>query len=68
MCTNQSNAFPYDFDWNIFPEKNVLSMNVMKNTGTGQLPIRAGHCPWGGFTDRNVGNIYGEVLLASCRI
>ena len=32
---------------------------------THQLPMGAGHCPWGGFTDWNVCNIDGEVRLAS---
>ncbi len=32
---------------------------------TRQLPIGAGHCQWGGCTDRNVCNIYGAEHLAS---
>ncbi len=32
---------------------------------TRQLPIGAGHCPWGGHTDRNTCNIHWEVHLAS---
>ena len=32
----------------------------MDNFLTRQLPIGAGHCQWGGFTDRNVCNIHGE--------
>ncbi len=28
---------------------------------TRQLPMGAGHCPWGGHTDWNVSNIHGEV-------
>ncbi len=35
---------------------------------TRQLPMGAGHCPWGGYTDRIVCNIHGEEHLASrCR-
>ncbi len=31
----------------------------MQECKTRQLPIGAGHCQWGGFTDRNVCNIQG---------
>ncbi len=34
-------------------------------SNTRQLPMGAGHCPWGGYTDRIVCNIHGEVHLAS---
>ena len=27
---------------------------------TRQLPMGAGHCQWGGYTDGNVCNIHGE--------
>ena len=30
------------------------------NNGTRQLPVGAGQCPWGGYTDRIVCNIHGE--------
>ncbi len=42
---------------NIFPSTS--------NKDTRQLPMGAGHCQWGGYTDRNVCNIHGEVHLAS---
>ncbi len=32
---------------------------------TRQLPMGAGHCQFGGFTDRNVCNIHGEGHLAA---
>ncbi len=32
---------------------------------TRQLPIGAGHCQWGGLTDRNICNIHGDAHLAS---
>ena len=32
---------------------------------TRQLPMGAGHCPWGGYTDRIVCNIHGEGRLES---
>ncbi len=35
------------------------------NMITRQLPMGAGHCPWGGYTDRIVCNIHGEEHLAS---
>ncbi len=38
---------------------------MKKQCFTRQLPIGAGHCPWGGHTDWNGCNIHGEVHLAS---
>ena len=32
---------------------------------TRQLPMGAGYCQWGGLTDWNICNIYGDVYLAS---
>ncbi len=32
---------------------------------TRQLSIGAGYCPWGGYTDRIVCNIHGEIQLTS---
>ncbi len=32
---------------------------------TRQLPMEAGYCQWGGLTDRNICNIYGDAHLAS---
>ena len=35
---------------------------------TRQLPMEAGHCPWGGYTDRILCNVDRQVRLASrCR-
>ncbi len=34
---------------------------------TRQLPMGAGHCQWGGFTDRNVCNI-GPLAAAGQRV
>ena len=59
------------FDYFKKPIKNlsnflwVLSQVVYTILHTHQLPIGAGHCQWGGHTDRNVCNIHGEVHLAS---
>ncbi len=36
---------------------------VLSNNYTRQLPMGAGHCPWGGYTDQIVCNIHGEVLM-----
>ncbi len=44
--------------------ENCLLVAVMKFK-TRQLPIGAGHCQWGGCTDRNVCNIHGDAHLAS---
>ena len=35
------------------------------NCKTRQLPIGAGHCQWGGLTDRNICNTHGGEHLAS---
>ncbi len=39
---------------------------MLYNDATRQLPIGAGHCQWGGLTDRNICNIPGDEHLASC--
>ncbi len=41
----------------------VHIFHVQSNTR--QLPMGAGHCQWGGLTDRNICNIYGGAHLAS---
>ncbi len=38
---------------------------ILENCSTCQLPIGAGHCQWGGLTDRNICNIHGDEHLAS---
>ncbi len=37
-----------------------------EHIGTRQLPMGAGHCQWGAYTDRIVCNIHEGVHLASC--
>ncbi len=36
---------------------------LVGNNNTRQLPMGAGHCQWGGFTDQNVCNIQREQVL-----
>ncbi len=38
---------------------------LRKNPFTRQLPMGAGYCPWGWYTDRIVCNIHGDGHLAS---
>ena len=45
-------------------EHNITSQQYM----TRQLPIGAGHCQWGGCTDRNVCNIHGGAHLLMPKI
>ena len=46
----------------------IIVLPDQQNNCTRQLPMGAGHCPWGGYTDWIVCNIHGEEHLASrCR-
>ena len=45
----------------------VSSTFTFSKYTTRHLPMGAGHCPWGGYTDRNVCNIHEDVRLASRR-
>ena len=38
---------------------------IARECNTRQLPMGAGYCQWGGLTDRNICNIYGDAHLAS---
>ncbi len=52
----------------IYPRFSSLKLNCLKcycqQYDTCQLPIWAGHCQWGGLTDRNICNMHGDEHLA----
>ena len=60
LLSNQHLLPTCKYLWKQALSKNIFKTHVYRNDKTRQLPMGAGHCQWGGYTDGNVCNTKNE--------